>query len=85
MAPGQSQEPGEEVHARHILIDTIESEQFESRLIKDKVNRELEDVTLKYAVAAPTDFIVNAAAPNPNSIPGQQGGSIREINPGEKK
>jgi hypothetical protein len=86
MAPGQSQEPGEEVHARHILIDTIESEQFESRLIKDKVNRELEDVTLKYAVAAPTDFIVNGAAPNTPSIPGGgQGGSIREINPGEKK
>ena len=84
-APGQSQEPREEVHARHILIDTVESEQFESRLIKDKVNRELEDVTLKYAVAAPTDFIVNAAAPNPQSIPGGQGGSIREINPGEKK
>jgi len=84
--PGQSQEPGEEVHARHILIDTIESEQFESRMIKDKVNRELEDVTLKYAVAAPTDFIVNSAAPNPHSIPGGgQGGSIREINPGEKK
>ena len=84
-APGQSQEPKEEVHARHILIDTVESEQFESRLIKDKVNRELEDVALKYAVAAPTDFIVNSAAPNPHSIPGGQGGSMREINPGEKK
>jgi hypothetical protein len=55
-------------------------------MIKDKVNRELEDVTLKYAVAAPTDFIVNGAAPNTPSIPGGgQGGSIREINPGEKK
>jgi len=84
--PGPSQEPREEVHARHILIDTQESEQFEAKLIKDKVNREMEDVALKYAVAAPTDFIVNAAASNPQSIPGGgQGGSIREINPGEKK
>jgi parvulin-like peptidyl-prolyl isomerase len=86
-APGRSQEPGEEVHARHILIETVESEQFESKLIKDKVNRDLEDVALKYAVAAPTDFIVNGAGSNPNRAPGGggQGGSIREINPGEKK
>ena len=86
-APGRSQEPGEEVHARHILVDTVESEQFESRLIKEKVNRDLEDVALKYAVDAPTDFLVNGAGSNPNRPPGGggQGGSIREINPGEKK
>jgi hypothetical protein len=86
-APGQSQEPREEVHARHILIDTIESEQFETKLVKDKVNREMEDVALKYTVAAPTDFIVNSVGPNQPGVPGRggQGGSIREINPGEKK
>src|SRR5262245_4522430 len=85
-APERSQEPKEEVHARHILIDTTESEQFESRLIKDKVKRELEDVTLKYTVDAPTDFMVNSAGLNPHSVPGGgQGGSVREINPGEKK
>jgi len=85
-APERSQEPKEEVHARHILIDTTESEQFESRLIKDKVKRELEDVTLKYNVDAPTDFMINTAGLNPRGVPGGgQGGSMREINPGEKK
>lgn len=85
-APERSQAPKEEVHARHILIDTTESEQFESRLIKDKVKRELEDVALKYTVDAPTDFMVNGAGLNPQGVPGGgQGGSMREINPGEKK
>jgi parvulin-like peptidyl-prolyl isomerase len=86
LAPERSQEPKEEVHARHILIDTTESEQFESRLIKDKVKRDLEDVALKYAVDAPTDFMVNGAGLSPQGAPGGgQGGSMREINPGEKK
>src|SRR5262245_20816906 len=93
--PGQplerSQEPKEEVHARHILIDTTESERIESRLIQDKVKRELEDATLKYAVDAPTDFIVNVAGLDRSRIHGGggggvgQGGSMRELNPGEKK
>jgi parvulin-like peptidyl-prolyl isomerase len=84
--PERSQEPKEEVHARHILIDTTESEKFESRLIMDKVKRDLEDVALKYTVDAPTDFMVNGAGLNPHGVPGGgQGGSMREINPGEKK
>jgi phage terminase small subunit len=84
--PELSQEPKEEVHARHILIDTTESEKFESRLIMDKVKRDLEDVALKYTVNAPTDFMVNGAGLNPHGVPGGgQGGSMREINPGEKK
>src|SRR5262249_30991981 len=52
--PQKTQEPKEEIHARHILVDTTESEQFESRLIQDKVKRELEDTALKYPVNAPT-------------------------------
>jgi len=82
--PERSQEPKEEVHARHILIDTTESEKFESRLIMDKVKRDLEDVALKYTVDAPTDFMVNSAGLNPHRG-GGQGGSMREINPGESK
>jgi parvulin-like peptidyl-prolyl isomerase len=78
--PERSQEPKEEVHARHILIDTTESEKFESRLIMDKVKRDLEDVALKYTVNAPTDFMVNGAGLNPHSFPGGGQG-----NPGEKK
>jgi parvulin-like peptidyl-prolyl cis-trans isomerase-like protein len=90
--PGQtpelSQGPKEEVHARHILIDTTESDRFESRLIQDKVKRDQEDATLKFAVVAPTDFVVNVAGLERNPIPGVgggQGGSMREIKPGENK
>jgi peptidyl-prolyl cis-trans isomerase C len=88
LTPERSQEPKEEVHARHILIDTTESERFESRLIQDKVKREQEDATLKYTVDAPPDFIVNVAGSDRNGLPGAgggQGGSMREPNPGEKK
>jgi len=86
--PERNQEPKEEIHARHILIDTTESEQFESRLIQDKVKRELEDATLKYTVAAPTDFIIKVTGLDRNHNPGAlggQGGSMREINPGVSK
>src|SRR5262249_11538540 len=88
LTPERSQEPKEEVHARHILIDTMESERYESRMIQDKVKRDQEDATLKYTVEAPPDFIVNVAALDRNGLPGAgggQGGSAREINPGEKK
>ena len=88
LTPERSQEPKEEVHARHILIDTTESERFESRLVQDKVKRDQEDATLKYTVNAPTDFTVIVAGLDSNRIPGAgggQGGSMREINPGEKK
>jgi PPIC-type PPIASE domain len=81
--PGQSpappQEPKEEIHARHILVDTTEFEQFETRQVQDKVKRELEDATLKYAVAAPTDFIIKGAELERKPIPGggEQGGSMK--------
>jgi hypothetical protein len=87
-APPQSQEPKEEVHARHILIGTREFEQFESSQVQEKVKRELEDATLKYKVAAPADFIVNVSGSDRNQIPGVggvQGGSASELKPGENK
>lgn len=84
--PEQNQGPKEEVHARHILVDTSESERFESRLTQDKVKRDLEDATLKYKVDAPTDFIVNVTGLDRSRVPGGgQGGPMREINPGESK
>jgi len=83
--PERSQEPKEEVHARHILIATMESDRFESRLIQDKVKRDLEDVALKYTVDAPTDFVVNSVAGAGAPPGGGQGGSMREIKPGENK
>jgi hypothetical protein len=71
-APEPSREPEEEIHARHILIDTTESERFESRLIQDKVKRAMEDATAKYPVNAPADFIVNAVGLDGNRIPGEK-------------
>lgn len=76
--PERPQEPKEEVHARHILIDTTAFEQFETRQVKDKVKRELEDATLKYIVEAPADFVINVPGSDHNSLPGGgQGGSMR--------
>ncbi len=86
--PERNQEPREEIHARHIYINTRESEQLETQLVKDKVKRAIEDLTLKYTVNAPADFIVNVPGFDPNRPPGAgggQGGSMREINPGENK
>lgn len=73
-APEGPQEQKEEVHARHILVDTTEFEQYETRQVQDKVKRELEDATLKYAVAAPTDFVIKVAGLDRNPIPGGDGG-----------
>jgi peptidyl-prolyl cis-trans isomerase C len=70
---GRPQEPQvskEEIHARHILIDTTEFEQFETQQVKDKVKRVLEDATLKYKVGAPEDFVVKVSGADNNQIPG---------------
>jgi peptidyl-prolyl cis-trans isomerase C len=88
MSPAPKQQSGEEIHARHILIDTSASDRFESQLLKDKVKRAMEDASVKYTVDAPTDFIVNVAGfdRNPHSgAGGGPGGSMREIKPGENK
>lgn len=84
----QKEGPKEEIHARHIYIDTRESEQFESRLIQDKVKRAMEDATLKYPVVAPEDFVIKVAGLDPNRLPGIGGGSsgqMKGINPGDNK
>ncbi|HEX5082933.1 MAG TPA: peptidylprolyl isomerase [Blastocatellia bacterium] len=77
-APERQQEPKEEIRARHILIDTTEFEQYETQQVRDKVKRELEDVALKYAVEAPTDFFIKGAESERKPIPGGgQDGSIK--------
>jgi parvulin-like peptidyl-prolyl isomerase len=76
--PERQQEPKEEIHARHILIDTTEFEQYEAQQVQDKVKRELEDATLKYAVEAPTDFFIKGAESERKPIPGGgQDGSVK--------
>jgi parvulin-like peptidyl-prolyl isomerase len=86
--PDPKQEPQEEIHARHIFIDTRQSEQFEAQSIQDKVKRALEDATLKFPVNAPADFVVTVAGLDRNRIPGiggGQGGQMRKIDPTENK
>jgi hypothetical protein len=78
-APDLPQEPKEEIHARHILVDTTEFEQYETQQVQDKVKRELEDATLKYVVETPPDFIINVGGMDRKPIPGggEQGGSTK--------
>jgi len=86
--PDPKQESQEEIHARHIYIDTRQTEQFEAQTIQDKVKRALEDATLKFPVNAPADFTVIVAGLDRNRIPGLgggQGGQMRKIDPTENK
>jgi hypothetical protein len=76
--PRGPQGPKEEVHARHILIDTTAFEQFETRQVKERVKRELDDATLKYKVEAPEDFVIKLSGLDNNQIPGgAQGGPTK--------
>ena len=45
--------------ARHILISTNEVDKADADLKQKKAQRAIEDITLKYPVAAPSDFVVN--------------------------
>jgi parvulin-like peptidyl-prolyl isomerase len=87
-AAEQKPEPKEEIHARHIFINTKESEQFEAMLIQDKVKRGMDDASLKFPVNSPDDFVVRVAGLDRNRIPslgGGQGGTMRAIRPDENK
>ncbi|HZS04104.1 MAG TPA: peptidylprolyl isomerase [Blastocatellia bacterium] len=82
-----SQEPEEEVRARHILFSLKEAESVEQQLTQKKVQRALEDTTLKYPVTAPDDFLVSAPGgeDHPLQLPklgGGQGGRMAPITPG---
>jgi len=48
----------EEIHARHILISTMEADGFEKKLIDEKVKKVMDEVETKYPVSAPPDFLV---------------------------
>lgn len=54
-----SEEEQELVLARHILISTGDIENAENEIKQKKFQRALEDITLKYPVTAPNDFLVN--------------------------
>lgn len=74
--------PEEEVHARHILFSTREAEGVEEMLTQQKVQRAMEDATLKFKVIAPEDFPVNAAGGGDLQLPklgGGQGGRMAPL------
>ncbi|HMV84511.1 MAG TPA: peptidylprolyl isomerase [Blastocatellia bacterium] len=81
-------EPREEVHTRHIYLSTSAADTFEQEESDKKVKRAMEDATLKYAVKLPADFAVNVGGYDPSRLPGQgggAGGSMKGLNPNEKK
>jgi parvulin-like peptidyl-prolyl isomerase len=72
--------------ARHILISTNAVDEAENKLKQKKMTRIVEDATLKYAVAAPNDFVVNVkglrATETPNlQLPGGGGGTAAPATP----
>ncbi len=84
----QNSEPQEEIQARHILISTQEADSFEQKLIDEKVKRAAEDVTIKYPVKVPDDFLVKVEGLDPSRTPGLgsgAGGRMRGLDPNEKK
>jgi parvulin-like peptidyl-prolyl isomerase len=71
--PGSNQ-PVEEIRARHILISTKEADEFEQRLIAEKVKKVLDNAETKYPVNAPADFLINVARQDPKGVPAPDGG-----------
>jgi parvulin-like peptidyl-prolyl isomerase len=89
--PAPAQEPKEEIKARHILISTRDAEGVEQMLTGQKVERALQDASLKFPVNAPADFPVTAPGVRgdeglklPN-LGGGEGGRMAPIKPNEKK
>ena len=79
----------EEVHAKHILVATGMADQALEQLAQEKTKRAMEDVSLKYLVAAPADFVVKVEGlRTPSGTPapgGGDAGSMKMINPNENK
>jgi hypothetical protein len=57
--PKPTEATKEEVRARHIYLSTQEAKGIDQEISKKKIQRAMEDTTLKYAVAAPEDFPIN--------------------------
>lgn len=60
--PDSKDKEQELLHARHILISLQPSTQAEQQLSQKKVQRAIEDATLKFPVTAPADFTINIKA-----------------------
>lgn len=64
-----AQGPEEEVRARHILFSTRDAEGVEQMLTQKKVQRALEDTTLKFQIKAPEDFPINVPGGTEMQLP----------------
>jgi parvulin-like peptidyl-prolyl isomerase len=71
--PGSNQ-PVEQIRARHILISTKEADEFEERLIAEKVKKVIDETESKYPVNAPADFQINVSGQDPQGGPVPGGG-----------
>lgn len=60
------------VLARHILISTTAVDEAENKIKQKKMTRAVEDATLKYAVAAPNDFVINVKGIRSTETPSLQ-------------
>jgi parvulin-like peptidyl-prolyl isomerase len=69
LGASQSNQTVEEVRARHILISTKEADEFEQRLIQEKVKKFMDEAEGKYPVTAPADFAINVQAQDPKGGP----------------
>lgn len=58
------------VLARHILLSTDAVDKAEATLKQKKIQRAVEDATLKYPVTAPNDFVVNVKGTRATETPG---------------
>jgi hypothetical protein len=81
-------ELAEEVRTRHIFLSTQEAEAFEGRIKEEKIRRAVEDATLNFPVAAPSDFKIKVEGLSPFRAPrlgGGTGGAMRPADPRENR
>jgi parvulin-like peptidyl-prolyl isomerase len=65
---GAPEEPQEEVQARHIFLSTQEADGVAQMLAQKKIQRAMEDATLRFPVTAPEDFTLNVGTMPPPAI-----------------
>ncbi len=81
--PAAPAAPEEEVRARHILFSTRDADGVEQMLTQKKIQRELEDTTLKFPVTVPEDFPINVPGGSDLQLPklgGGNGGRMAPLN-----
>jgi parvulin-like peptidyl-prolyl isomerase len=79
----------EEIHGKHIYIGTRTADEALEQLAQEKTKRAMEDISLKFPVAAPADFVVKAEGiRQPSGTPALgsgDAGSMKMIDPNSNK